>query len=147
MGKAVIRDSDPGFKNFRKTINQGPNSVDIGVFSEQGGDLVTYASANEFGTEDGHIPERSFLRATVEERKALFRRFIDKRKAEAMKGPAYRRKVLSELGQLAEGEIVAKIRRGPFTPNKPATIARKGSSRPLIDLSRLVDSIISKVNE
>ena len=34
---------------------------------------------------------------------------------------------------------------GSFTPNKPATIKRKGSSRPLIDTGHLRQSITSKV--
>ena len=49
MAKFQIRDSDPGFRKFRKQLQGGPDAVDIGLFSEQGSDLVIYAASNEFG--------------------------------------------------------------------------------------------------
>jgi hypothetical protein len=52
---------------------------------------------------------------------------------------------LSKLGVAYEGEMKNTFLVGQFTPNKPATIKRKGSSRPLIDTGHLRQSIISKV--
>lgn len=143
MAKFKVKDSDPGFRKFRRQLKGGPNAVNIGLFGEQGSDIVIYAASNEFGTDK--IPERSFLRSTVDEKRRELRKFIDKNKVAITQGPLQRRQVLARLGLFAENEVVAKIDRGPFIPNKPATIARKGSSKPLIDTGRLRGSIISKV--
>lgn len=143
MAKFKVRDSDPGFRKFRRQLKGGPNAVNIGLFGEQGSDLVIYAASNEFGTEI--IPERSFLRSTVDEKRREFGKFIDKNKVLIVQGPLQRRQVLARLGLFAEKEIVMKIDRGPFVPNRPSTIARKGSSKPLIDTGRMRASIISKV--
>ena len=138
-----IRDSDPGFKNFRNQLKGGPNAVNIGLFGEQGSDLVIYAASNEFGTEKN--PERSFLRSTVDEKKRKFIKFIDRQKINIVKSRISRNVALRRLGVFAESEVVKKINRGPFVPNKPSTIAKKGSSKPLIDTGRMRASIISKV--
>ena len=106
-------------------------------------DLVGIASANEFGTE--RIPERSFLRSTVDEKKEAFRKFIGRNKAAMVISAVERKRTFIKLGLFAEKEVVKKINRGPFVPNAPATIARKGSSKPLIDKGRMRQSVTSKV--
>ena len=143
MAKFQIRDSDPGFRKFRKQLKGGPDAVDIGLFSEQGSDLVIYAASNEFGTEK--IPERSFLRSTVDENRREFRAFLDKRKNQVVISRTERERVLKGLGLFAEKKVVIKIGKGPFTANAPSTIRMKGSSKPLINTGRMRQSITSKV--
>lgn len=142
-GKIKIQDSDPGFKKFRNQLQGGPDQVDIGLFGEQGSDLVEYATKNEFGNQK--IPERSFLRSTVDEDNRLFIKFIDKEKNGIVKGKRTRKEALKRLGIFAEGRVKLKINKGPFVPNAPFTIKKKGSSKPLIDTGRMRGSIISKV--
>ncbi|MCK5601784.1 hypothetical protein KAR91_07950 [Candidatus Pacearchaeota archaeon] len=141
--KFKVKDSDPNFKKFRGQLNGGPDQVNIGLFGEQGSDLVEYAAKNEFG--DQKTPERSFLRSTVDEDNRLFIRFIDKEKKNIVEGKRTRKSALKRLGIFAEGRVKLKINRGPFTPNAPFTIKKKGSSKPLIDTGRMRASIISKV--
>ena len=153
MAKFKVRDSDPGFKKFRKQLTGGPNAVNVGIFGaevinetdDEGNqiDLVGIASANEFGTE--RIPERSFLRSTIDEKKEDFRKFIGRNKAAMVINPIERKRAFIKLGLFAEKEVVKKINKGPFVPNAPATIARKGSSKPLIDTGRMRQSVTSKV--
>lgn len=153
MAKFRVRDSDPGFKKFRKQLTGGPNAVNIGIFGsevinevgEDGKkiDLVGIASVQEFGNE--MVPERSFLRSTVDEKKEAFRKFMGRNKAAMVVNPIERKRALIKLGLFAEKEVVKKINRGPFVPNAPATIARKGSSKPLIDKGRMRQSATSKV--
>lgn len=151
--KFKIKDSDPRFRDFRRQITKGLNAVNIGIFGanvineidDNGNevDVVLIAASNEFGTE--RIPERSFLRSTVDNRRERFRSFLSRHKAEMMKSPQRRKMVLERLGILAESEVIRKINQGPFTPNAPSTIQRKGSSKPLIDTGRMRQSITSKV--
>jgi type II secretory pathway component PulF len=44
--------------------------------------------------------------------------------------------LLEQLGQAHQDQIRAHIRSGEFTANAPSTIARKGSSVPLVDEGR-----------
>ena len=140
-GKIKIQDSDPNFRKFRRQLNGG--GVNVGLFGEQGSDLVEYATKNEFG--DQKTPERSFLRSTIDDDNRLFIKFIDKEKKEIVAGRQTRKRALDRLGIFAEGRVKLKINRGPFVPNAPFTIKKKGSSKPLIDTGRMRGSIISKV--
>jgi hypothetical protein len=49
------------------------------------------------------------------------------------------------MGLAAENAVKRKILTGKFVPLKPATIKRKGHSKPLIDTGQLYDSITSQV--
>jgi hypothetical protein len=49
------------------------------------------------------------------------------------------------MGLAAENAVKRKILTGKFAPLKPATIKRKGHSKPLIDTGQLYDSITSQV--
>lgn len=138
-----VRDSDPDFRKFRRQLKGGSDAVNIGLFGEQGSDLVEYATRNEFG--DQKTPERSFLRSTIDEDKRLLIRFIDKEKKGIVEGKRTRENALKRLGIFTEGRVKLKINRGPFAPNAPFTIRKKGSSKPLIDTGRMRGSIISKV--
>jgi hypothetical protein len=85
------------------------------------------------------------LRSTVDEDKRLFTRFLDKEKEDIVAGKQTRERALKRLGIFAEGRVKLKITKGPFVPNAPFTIRKKGSDKPLIDTGRMRGSIISKV--
>jgi hypothetical protein len=98
--------------------------------------------AHEFG--NAHVPERSWLRQTFRDPKKreqlralqvrLFRDLINGRITVAQ--------AMGLLGAWGMGAIKATITRdGVFVPLKPATIKRKGSSKPLIDTGQFVGSI------
>lgn len=105
------------------------------------------AGLHEFGSRDGKIPERSFMRRTVdgkrEQIKQLFRRGL---KAVA-EGGTDADEVLESVGQFAAAEMKKTVTTGPGVspPNRPSTIARKGSSRPLVDSGRMINSISHQV--
>lgn len=144
MAKFIVRDSDPGFKKLIKNF-KGPNRVDIGVFSEQGSDLVIYAASNEFGT--ATIPERSYLRAGIDEKKRQIGKLTSKLAEKVIAGKMSKKEALAIIGQTAQSIVQGKMVRGPFTPNRASTVMRKGSSRPLIDTGRLRSSITFKVRK
>lgn len=100
----------------------------------------------EFGSVTNNIPPRSFLRMPLETKR--------KRLEEAFTGSAEDlangdiKKVLQKVGFVAEEIIDDAFRTGGFgnwAPNAPATVAKKKSSRPLIDTAQLRRSITSKV--
>ena len=166
--KVRIKDTDPGFRKLRKRF-KGPSKVDVGVFGEQGSDIVMIAATNEFGTDSAGknknvvIPERSFIRAGTDEAKDEFRKFLRDGTIKVLKGKLTKRQLIGRLGLLGEKKIKEKMVAGPFVPNAPSTMRKKGKgkgvafseiatkqtgsgvNKPLIDTGRLRGSITSRI--
>ena len=136
------REWDKLAKKLQKIKETNGKSAKIGVFAEQGSDLVIYAGANEFGTKE--IPERSFLRSTMDENRPRIVKFVDQQGINLIVKGQSLEKTLSLLGLFGVRIVKEKIVKGPFVPNAPATIQKKKSSKPLIDKGRLFGSITFK---
>lgn len=108
-------------------IHQGESSPELGSM------VAVVAAAHEYGSSKRKIPERSFLRGWVAKNKAkieqIMKKLVEKITGNEMKAD----QALGLLGQFGEDGVKDHIDKGPFVPNAPATIAKKGSSRPLID--------------
>ena len=100
--------------------------------------LGQVAVENEFGTDT--TPERSFIRSTVDEQNKAWQRYAEKLKDKILDGMAMDR-ALGIMGLLIQRDIQRKIRSNIQPANAPSTIARKGSSRTLIDTGQLANSI------
>ena len=140
--RVKVRDSDPGFKKLIKRMT-GPKRVDVGVFADQGSDLVIKAASNEFGTST--IPERSHLRAGIDEGKRQIESFVAGSFNRIFAGKSKKADEIGRLGLLGTALVVKKIDKGPFKANKPKTVQRKGSSKPLIDTGRLRQAYTHRV--
>lgn len=124
--------------------------VDVGVLAEKGGlettsdgiTMVELAAIHEYGSPDAGIPERSFIRWTFNNPAnikimsdicaKLVKKFLRGAKLETS---------LGLLGAWAVGAIKTTIRSRIPPPNAKSTIARKGSSTPLVDTGRLLNSL------
>lgn len=127
--------------------------VRAGVFgdaaSESVGDgftMLDLVAVHEYGSEDHHIPERSFIRSTmnrpdiVQMQKVM----IAKAVASILAGRITTEKALGLIGSYMVEQIKATIRNRatvPNTPNAASTIAAKGSSLPLVDTGRMINAI------
>lgn len=152
--KSGIKDDRKKWDKLKKNVtkmSKGDNAVDIGLFGEQGSELVLYASTNEFGSDDGLTPERSFLRSTFEEEKKAVKRFLDKNKVKVALGKVSKKKLLNKVGFKIVGAVQIKISSGEFTPNAPSVVRRKTiqgkEGTPLIDTGRMRQSITHKVRD
>lgn len=105
---------------------------------EDGTDICDIAMWNELGTE--HIPARPFLRKSMDENMDRINSFLQERKEDILRG-ASARQILNDIGNFQHDLIQEKITEGSFTPNAAATVRRKGSSHPLIDTSRMRQSV------
>ena len=87
------------------------------------------------------IPERSFIRRTVD----LYQEAIARREVLLAQGVVLGkfelRQGLELFGMYVVVLIQQRMANGIDPPNKPSTIARKGSSKPLIDRGQLRQSI------
>jgi len=91
------------------------------------------------------IPERSFLRATFDQKTDNIAKTAKKLQNQVIAGKLDTKKALETLGLYIKGLIQRRISSGIPPPLKPATIKRKGSSKPLIDTGQLRASIDHKV--
>jgi hypothetical protein len=119
--------------------------------SELGLSIVEIGAIHEFGA--GNVPERSFLRATVDLHQKKYQRYLTKGlRREVMQAAAGKQAsgesiTLKRAGLMAEGDIKKRIASGINPPLSPITIARKKSSVPLIDTGQLRASIASELRK
>jgi hypothetical protein len=108
------------------------------------GELVEIATRLHYG--DGGIPPRPWLSKAFRDNRVTWRRAAEKivRQASAEDFPGA---VLTirRLGVVMVGHAQTAIRNGGWAPNSPATIARKGSDKPLIDTGQLIQSQRSQI--
>lgn len=105
--------------------------------------IAELAVIHELGAPAAGIPERSFIRASLERARPEMVQFIAKLAKAVVLGRITSAQAHGLLGEWA----VAKVRdyilegQGVPPPLKDATIARKGSARPLVDTGQLLHSI------
>ena len=152
---AVVKDIDRGYKKAMDVISglySCYTSVGLhaGEKRKDGGDLPMIGSVHEFGvdkTVNGRrilIPERSWMRSWVDKNKkasadlaqVLYKQILDG-KITVMQG-------VGLIGEFAVGGIQQNIDKIMEPPLKPATIAKKGSSKPLIDSGQMKGSVEHK---
>lgn len=99
----------------------------------------------EFGSEKANIPERAPLRSTIDLEASTvekaFVRLVGKSLDAGDRANVVLHGGLLAIGTYVVGRIQARISDGIAPPNAPSTIARKGSSTPLIDTGRLRQAI------
>ncbi len=98
---------------------------------------------NEFGTATIH--ERPWLRTGITRNLPYFKRVNEANLRAVMDGRMAVGTALDILGVAAAGKVKENLIKGPWTPNAPSTIAAKGSDKPLIDSTQLVNSISHEV--
>jgi len=148
-----ITDRDRGWKALLKRTSHmaRQRGVTVGVHSGEGaapsGDseltVLDVATIHEFGL--GHNPERSFVRDFADEKRDEVKAAEKKIARAVTKGSQNLEDGLERFGLWIVSEMQARIRAGIAPPNDPVTIARKGSSTPLINFGQLVGSITHKV--
>ena len=153
------QDIDKGYQAFvrrMKKYAKGPH-VMVGVQSndaERGGQgsafgdsNVRLAAVHEFGSRDGRIPQRSFIRASIDRERQLLERMMD-RAVLAIAKDGNAAKHLGLIGERARAEMVRTIDQSiGLAPLTPAGIRSKQvpSTTPLIDTGQLKGSITWKV--
>lgn len=107
--------------------------------------LLQVAAVHEFGAPDAGIPQRSFIRATIDVRAAEIAADQEKIAAGVLAGKITPAQGMEMLGARVQGMIQTRIAEGIGPPLKPATIKRKKSSKPLIDTGQLRSSVSYRV--
>lgn len=156
---ATVRTTDTGWKERLARLQAAERDaarweVVVGVLADgkggalaEGGDLVVLdlATIHEFGSTDGRVPQRSFLRAWVDENHAQVLEWQRAMMRAVAAGELDVPLALERLGLKIAGAIQAFMATSIPPPNAPATIERKGSSTTLIDSGQLRSSITHQV--
>lgn len=147
MAKSGIVDRDLGWKDIKKELKKLKKmGVKAGIveghhISNNGANIAEYALYNEVGTDNGHIPARPFIRSWVDNNKEQINRTMDSAYNHVVKGKWTAEDAMKRIGEFAESGIRDNIIRGDFEPNKPATIKKKGSDKPLVDIGTMRKAI------
>ena len=105
---------------------------------------ATKAAINEYGT--SKIPQRPFMRTATSRHGKSWGSKSAKAVQSVMKGMPISQ-VTELVGMQMKSDISSTLTNGPWTPNAASTIAKKGSSRPLIDTGELRASITYRVDK
>lgn len=138
----------------RAVTSLGKRAVKVGVLGDEaqnevegeGITLVRLAGVHEYGAAiqmpwGVHIiPERSFIRATIADKKN-YTDVIAKLVASVIDGKRTEEDALELFGTKVVSDIQRRMSQGIAPANAPTTIAAKGSSKPLIDTGQLRKSI------
>jgi hypothetical protein len=157
MPKGVrITDRDAGYAALvKRVIGMNPVTVAVGVLAkdaqkshDEKTTILDIATINEFGSADGtHPPSRSFVRAWFDAEEPKIRELLVQQMGLAILGRLTRQQVLDRIGAYCVGQIQARVAQGIAPPNRPSTIAKKGSSTPLIDTGLLRSSVSFEIRE
>lgn len=154
----------PAGKKLNKQfeILQNKPHVRVGILQENFDDpkegdpkraftLGEIAVVNEFGSSDGRVPERSYIRSTFDDEKRQWRVLTGKLKKKMIATLKTVEWVLGNMGSQIVGDIQAKINAVKEPPNAPSTIAKKTRAgkvgdNPLVDYGQLKSSITYKTH-
>jgi phage gpG-like protein len=134
-------------KLLRKTQKQ--SHVAVGILQDEPLDehfsMVDLAMVHEYGSRDGHIPARSFIRLTCDAKQKEHLELIRKFQWKILLRRITAKQALSQLGEVVSKDMVQAINDGIKPALKETTIKRKKSSKPLIDTGRLKGFITHEV--
>ena len=155
-GAQRVRDIDRGWKDLVKGLHRLARAplVTVGIHEDRGGQrsdeddagsptVAEYATFNEFGL---GVPERSFLRSTVERQKDVYGEAIAAGAVEELRGGQPMETTLALVGEQAASDVRQTITDGVDPPNSPLTVAIKGSSKTLVDTGRMRQSVDYEVH-
>lgn len=130
-----------GFQEGTVTKSQ----VKDGRKKKAGQSMAQIAFDNEYGNRKKNIPARPFMTTSFDENREQISRVIEGEYNKIIDNQSTLTKSLNLIGLYGVDLIQAKIRAIHTPPNSPTTIARKKSSKPLIDFGQMIQSVRSKI--
>jgi hypothetical protein len=153
MASSKLIDNDTGWDAFKKTLAQLkgtevvvgiPGEVDFGPSATQ----AAIGTVHEFGSLDGHTPERSFLRSTFDTNVRKYTDILKKYAASSLKSRKVNRQALFVLGETARGDVINRIRHQEIRQElADSTLVKKKGTTALIEEGALIGSITSTVQD
>lgn len=136
-------------ENLRKAKSED-RIVKVGLPSgsspyPDGTSVIMVGAVHEFGAPDQGIPERSWMRSALRGNRRDLVAMTQKLAKRVQDGDLSMTEALELLGTKAASMMQGQIVDVSSPPNAPQTIARKGSSNPLIDTGHLRQAVTYQV--
>lgn len=145
---AKIEDHDKGWGSVVKRVKQAKDGrVKVGVLADDskgGADhggltVAELAVVQHFGTDE--IAARPWLQMAFDQQREILSKMGAQLMAKVIFGEISMDQALGLMGAKLSAEAKKVITVGnQLEPNKPSTIAKKGSDRPLVDTARLLNA-------
>ncbi len=174
MATLTTKDTDNTKKLLKEIDYLTHHSIAIGIFGKEDSTILMIAGVNEFGTTiqvtekmrnffmakfiAGEIssplsknttqiviPERPFIRGSFDKNKNDYEKFIEQQLDKVLQLEITAKTCLELIGQYITGDIKKYIRDLQNPANAPMTVEMKGSSSPLVDTGRLLDSVTYEI--
>lgn len=159
MAANSLKDIDNGWKALKKNLKKLkndelvvgiPGNIDFGTPTQ-----AAIGAVHEFGSADGSIPSRSFLRSTFDKNVNKYNKILSDNIQKSFKlGP--QKQALFVLGETVRRDVIEQIKNkgikqdlSEATINAfvPGTTTRRGEGPALISTGGLVGSIVSIVRK
>lgn len=147
-----VRETDRGWRKFVRAVKESEVTITVGV---QGANAaiphvdseLTVAQVGAFNEFGFGVPERSFLRETIDTNRSKYVKLLRGLAAAIVNGTVKAEVGAALIGEIVVGDIKQRIANRIPPPNAPETIERKGSSVPLIDQGQLRGSMTKAVHK
>lgn len=129
--------------NFKLTKDR---NVDVGFLGGKHHEeipeftVAEIATIHEFGTDDGRIPSRPFIRQTLSRHKN-YNELLRKETKRNIERRLPLSNMLFRIGETVRSDMIEEIELGEFVPLSPVTIKNKKSTKILIDTGFMQNSI------
>jgi len=141
-GGVTVRDR--GYDRMRRSmLDLGNEEVQVGIFPESGEHVLNKAIWNEFGTVNA--PARPFATTAFVVHKDELIDFTQRQVGLALDGKKSVNDALNAIGIKGQAIMRKRIVEIDTPPNAPSTIAKKGSSNPLIDSDEMLREVNYKL--
>lgn len=145
MAKAKVIYHKQGSKDLKRMIKAAQAvQAKVGILEgtyPDGTPVATVAAAHEFGSPATGLPARPFMRSTVQNKSKDWTEAIGKTLTDNLLNKNGGKVALETLSDLIVADLRASIDEMVEPSLKEATMARKGSSQPLVDTGLLRDSL------
>lgn len=119
--------------------------VDVGILDPT---VATYATVQEFGSGDGRVPARRWLTKGIEDNGQAVQAAMAAAATAVLDRRASKQVAADNLGADVADIVRAHVSSANFPPPlKPATVARKGHSKAMVDSGKMMNSITHRVKK
>ena len=153
-----IIDRDKGWKNLKRTLESfKDDELVIGIPGEIDFNVPTQGAigaVQEFGSVDGTITSRSFLRSTFDKNISRYSRSLAQHIRRAIDSGSPRKQGLFRLGERVRKDVIKRIQNGEIKQDLaestkmafvPGTRTRRGDGVALVSTGTMVGQIVSIV--
>lgn len=151
-----VRVKDKGWNKLTKQMKSASGKgkwAQVGIQGAEAGQAIAehqfntnveLAVVHEFGTRDGKIPSRPFLRSTFDINQKKYEKAVEKATGKLVDG----KKLEGELflvGEQHRMDIINRVRSDPFQGLAASTLKKRGTGVPLWDTGQLIGSLTTVI--